>query len=386
MKVPGSSYAYIWKQQRFLKESFQGDAVTPFIGRYGYPTINVGIMSAFEDETNTYHFDDPELWAKNTFSAEQIIQKRMNMIHSRFQQHVKQKARYLDLTREVALAKRPFDVEVNLKNVPRYNLTLSKFTAPRGPTGSLKSARATENPKIAQKVDQVVNDDLKAVEQASILYKKKFPVHFLSRVLSVGTLGKESGKKLVPTRWSITAVDDMIGKELWQYVLDCPLQSDYEVYYGEFHGNYYVIIMIPGIWSYELMEIPASFTKEQNNFTTDSEYFMGRKKYADNCAGGYYAARLGVLEHMKKKKKQGQCLIIRWISADYQLALGVWVVREGVRKVLDTKPITFSDKELLLRYVHEKMKRSWSLDGQYFFDQSRLLHEYQQQTQLSQFI
>ena len=34
-------------------------------------------------------------------------------------------------------------------------------------------------------------------------------------------------------------------------------------------------------------------------FTTDYEPYTGRKTYAENCVGGYYAARLPILEKLK---------------------------------------------------------------------------------------
>ena len=44
------------------------------------------------------------------------------------------------------------------------------------------------------------------------LYSSGISLDHISRLLSLGLLGKK--RKLVPTRWSITASDDMIGKEL----------------------------------------------------------------------------------------------------------------------------------------------------------------------------
>jgi len=201
----------------------------------------------------------------------------------------------------------------------------------------------------------------------------------------VGTLGLEKNKKLVPTRWSITAVDDLLGKELFNDILYYPIDCDYTAYYSSFQGNYFMILFFPGPWAYELFEIPYSFSEKKQDYTTDAEHHLGRKSYADQCAGGYYAARLGILELFKKKKKQGQCLILRFISNEYQHPLGVWVVREAVRNTLETKPITFSDKSLLLKYVKEKIKRSWGVNTDYFYDKSLLLQKYQKQTTLGMF-
>ncbi len=378
MKVEGKAYSYIWKQQKFLKESFMGDAVTPFVGRYGYPEVNVGIMSSVDDNTDVTHYDNPEHWASKKLSATEIVQMRIDMLHSRFKQHVKVKERLASLTQEVGLAKKPFAIEVELKKKPSYSLGLSSYHAPLGAVGQLERARATENPKISAKVERIVNDDLRAVDQAVQLYNKELPVHFIARALSVGTLGKDDRQKLVPTRWSITAVDDTVGKALWEQVLRLDSIDSHEVYYGEFQGNYFLVVLIPGVWGYELFEIPAGFSETAGNFTTDFEQFHGRKTYADECAGGYYAARLGLLEMLSERKKQGRCLVFRWISSEYKMALGVWVVREAVRSVMKNKPLSFSELGFALKYAQEKMKRSWGVNGGYFVQRSELLKQGQQ--------
>ena len=88
----------------------------------------------------------------------------------------------------------------------------SSHTAPTGPNGSLIKAKITSNSKIHTKVDKVVSDiDLKSVDAMVYLHKNDFDENFLSKILSIGTLGIKKNRKLVPTRWGITAVDDTLG-------------------------------------------------------------------------------------------------------------------------------------------------------------------------------
>ena len=70
--------------------------------------------------------------------------------------------------------------------------------------------------------------------------------------------------------------------------------------------------------------------------------FFGRKKYAENTVGGYYAARIAVLEQLRIIKKQSSVLALRFVDPNEYIApLGVWVVREAVRRALKSKPIIF---------------------------------------------
>ena len=109
----------------------------------------------------------------------------------------------------------------------------------------------TTNPIIPRKVDQVVEDpDARAVPAVAELYLAGINVDHIFRLLSIGLLGKK--RKLVPTRWSITASDDLIGKSLKEAVLDKPLIGSYQLYSGEDLGNHFEILFLPGTYSFEM--------------------------------------------------------------------------------------------------------------------------------------
>ena len=65
------------------------------------------------------------------------------------------------------------------------------------------------------------------------------------------------------------------------------------------------------------------------------EGYEGRTSYVEETAGAYYAARLGVLEHLKERGRQAKALVLREITDDYWAPVGVWQVREGVRNAFE---------------------------------------------------
>ena len=78
-----------------------------------------------------------------------------------------------------------------------------------------------------------------------------------------------------------------------------------------------------------------------------------RKKYAKETSGGYYAARLPIVEKLQNMKRKGNVLVFRFITEEYSVPLGVWVVREATRKALKDKGLCFGGKELMLEYSKE---------------------------------
>ncbi|MEK6897241.1 MAG: hypothetical protein AABW93_01780, partial [Nanoarchaeota archaeon] len=208
----------------------------------------------------------------------------------------------------------------------------------------------------------------------------------LSKVLSVGVLGLKKDRKLVPTRWSITATDDMIGKKLLEKIRDYPWIENHELFFGEFMGNCYLIMLFPNLFSYELFELylPGSSWNPGNEIkaSTDMEDFYGRKNYASNTAGGYYAARLPILEYLEKEKKQASVLAIRIELPSYWAALGVWVCREAMKKTLDRKPLIFQDKKELIEGSRKVGMIKFGYDSSKILKKSKILENIKTQTTL----
>jgi len=180
----------------------------------------------------------------------------------------------------------------------------------------------------------------------------------------------------------------MIAKHLLDEIRDYH-PSDYLAYFGSYLGNYYLILLFPEIWSYELFEMympRASWNiSEKIEYTTDYEPYEGRKTYAENCAGGYYSVRLAVLEHLKKIKRQASCLVIRFITGEYAVPLGVWVTREAARKAMNRKPIEFASRELMLMYANALISKKFNYNLDEVLDKSIMLRNLKEQKKVFDF-
>lgn len=371
------------------KPEFSGSAPSVFVGRVGYPQVNVGILSTQEKDSKIY--DAPRVWSERNFEIPRIINLRSGLVNSRFSANVNERSRFLEVGREVAMASEPVDMDVVLKEKPRYRVTFKQNESPMGPNASLVGVRVNENPKIPDKVDYVVSDyDFKANEAVPYLYEKGFDENFLTRLLSIGNLGVKSQRKLVPTRWAITASDDIIAKSIIEEIKDCGQIDGPAAFFGSYLGNFYLILMFPEVWSYELFETYMPRTSwnisDEVRFSTDHEGYDGRKSYAEECAGGYYSVRLAVLEKLRAMRRQAAVLALRFITDDYAVPLGVWVTREATRKSLSSEPITFETKELCLKYAKALVKKRWGYELDTILGQSVILKNMRAQTKLLKFV
>ncbi|HIH12064.1 TPA: hypothetical protein HA241_07790 [Candidatus Woesearchaeota archaeon] len=373
-----------------FKTDFQGSAPAPFIGRYGYPNVNIGILSP-QYSGDTSYYDSPHLWNRGNFSIPQVANMRYGLVNSKTKSNIHTlRGKFLDICQEVGTAKKAVEVEVNLQDKPHFTQKPEFDITPFGPQAELKNVRITANPKIDSHVEKAVRDtDLKSSEGLQILYQKGIEESNLSKILSVGTLGLQHNRKLVPTRWSITAVDDTIGKKLIAEIKEFPC-GEFSFFAGGGWGNYYFFLFFPTPWSYELFETYLNkevnpWSKDGFAYSTDYENYHERKTYAEETAGGYYAARLPVAEKMKELKRQYSCLALRFITPEYTTPLGVWVCREASRKSLAQKPLIFASQELLLQYAKEYVLRKFGFNLDSLLHESRLLKQQREQKTLLNF-
>ena len=366
------SYALARARPLTSKQEFTGTAPAPFVGRFGYPNINVGILAPPQHDSNAWQYDAPRHWAQKNAGIQEVVAYRSGMVNSRFLSNIKKPDKLVEIAQEVAMSAKPIDINVRLEKKPSLNITTDQWVAPMGPQAKLKQLQIATNSHIPTKVQKFHDDtDALATEAITSLYEHNIDENALSRMLSVGIFGKK--RKLVPTRWSITATDDILANNFLEKTREQPI-GDYSAYFGSYLGNYYMLLFFPEQWSYELFEMYTG-NPEVLEYSTDYEGFEGRKTYAENCVGGYYTVRMALAEHMIKNKKQNKVLALRFITDEYVLPLGVWVTREAARKALANKPISFSSKELMLTYAKHLAKNKFGIDITPVLRKSKLLSQ-----------
>ncbi len=344
------------KLNQNISKEFFGPSTSVFVGTYNYPNVFVGPMAAIETE-NVNIADNPGAWFGQDYSR--LIELRSVLLRSKLKQDVKSIGRYAEENQLLAMARKPTDVEMNFDKKPFFDMRFSDMIQPMGPTASLQKMMITENIKIDKKVEYIVSDDLKAADASAKLYDNKQDVYKITNILSSGALGKN--KKMVPTRWSITATDDIIFKELVKRVKDHRVVNKYIVFSSEYLDNHFEILLMPGSWEFENFEAwaPGSTWSQgatETQILEEYESFKGRKKYANKQAGGYYAARLGIIEGLNHIKRQARVISFREISEGYTIPMGVWVVRETVRNAFKNTPMKFTTLKEALNHLNEKLK------------------------------
>ncbi|MFA9515622.1 DNA repair protein NreA [Halopenitus sp. H-Gu1] len=340
-------------QDRF-EESLSGDSivgsVSPsiFVGRSNYPNVSTGILSPVGREEQADRFRTSGAWYDEGVSIADVFERRTSLLNSNRPTDVDSVHDawdgWLGTQREVAIADRPVDVEIGLGSKPDLDLDVdeSDHGAPVGPSARAKEATLGENPHVPRPVEKTLeDDDWRAQGAMTYLYRRGFDVYDINSILSAGALGRGENRRLVPTRWSITAVDDTIGKYLRGTIRDAPSVDRVEIHRNEYLGNAFWVILAPGRFEYELVEMKAPGSvwnpdPEAGTYLAAAhEGREGRTGYVEETAGAYYAARLGVLEHLSDRDRQAKAIVLRHVSDEYWGPVGVWQVRESVRNAFE---------------------------------------------------
>ena len=357
-----------------------------FIGsKLKYPNVNVGVLTPSQPLKQVNILNNQGEWTNLDLSIKQILNLRNQLINSRYQTQVKTTTSLTEKSQEIGMSLKPTDLEINLIKKPNYIKEDDKITMPIRIVAPLKNIRITENTKIHTKIDKVFSDtDLKAGEAINYLYNNEFGEQFLQQLLSIGTLGLKKNRRLVPTRWSITATDDIIGKELIKEIKNYNKIEDCRLFFDNYLGNYYFILLMPELFGYELFEYSMRHGQIKEEWTDFEDYF-GRKDYASNSVGGYYSVRLSVLEYLKQIKRQASVFIIRFETEEYWANLGVWVTRNCSRRAMNNQPISFYSKENGIDFMKNFILNKMRQDVSGVFKKSKLLNSVREQKDLFDF-
>ncbi|MDE1768918.1 MAG: hypothetical protein KGH62_06175, partial [Candidatus Micrarchaeota archaeon] len=152
------------------------------------------------------------------------------------------------------LADRFVYADAKLTRKPNMMISMGENSQPFGPSAPLKEL-SLGGIHTNTKVENAHSDTAMNASTAIIeLYGKGVMVSKIQKALSAGLLGIGANRKFVPTRWSITAVDDTLGRENLKTVKQCDTIDSYRVYHSVALDNRWIVIMAPGEWSYELVE------------------------------------------------------------------------------------------------------------------------------------
>ncbi len=359
------------------------DGSTPpsvFIGRWSYPKVYAGPMMV-PQVGDTYIMDSPESWIPENKTQEDIIGYRMNLVRGKQLIGIHDLDNpFVEKLQDISLASKSIDSEATFGSKPRGSM-LSEDSTPHGPSAVLEKFDIDAVRWDKQLEKSFYDTDLKATEAVMNLHNKDVPFSAMQKAFSVGAFGLKKNRKLVPTRWSITACDSTIANNLLKEVRHYPLLDTYRVYEFCSLKNYYAIILTPTEWQYEWMEAFIKILGKEELIFSDYETNTDKKEYS-SVGGCYYTCKMAVLDKLAQLKLQSGVIVLREAYSGY-VPLGVFNVRENVKYAMNGPYKEFETLKDAVAYCGSKLKIPISK----YVKQSDLLNEmlHTQQTTLDNY-
>lgn len=373
-------HSFLLGKAKTIKEFSGSSPPEIFVGKWDYPNVYTGILAP-QEYGETKIFSSPELWHEKKLKIPQILDFRKKLIYGRVKSNIKkiydisEESKFNQVFQEIAMTSKPIATEFKLKKpIEKQKEQESSIPLIKN-AATISQVRLEENSKIEQKVEYLVGDiHAKSIQSMIELDKSRIDTSTIIKILSAGLLGTQKNRKLVPTRWSITAVDDTLSKNNLKEIRYYPTISEILVFSAEYLGNHYEFLLLPEPWSFEVIEISL----KSDGVWQDYEFFNGRKTYASSVTGAYYANRLAVTEYLKHIKRQAQCLVMRQVSEEYYAPLGVGILRQVSREAFSKQPQIFSSIQQALENIQSRLR----IPVTNYTDKSNLLKNYGKQQRL----
>ena len=326
-------HEYLSKHGNFFSSDSISGTSPPsvFVGSHNYPKVFVGPMvPSIHGDTSL--LDSPENWKGK--SLEEIVNFRLNLVRGTQKISINNTdGRYIENLQEVTMSSKPIDTDLVFHKTLSPNISLDGQSAPFGPMGEIKSVKFSNSISVSP-IEKIFYDkDMNAQDAVLKLYNSGIEISKIQKCFSIGMLGQK--RKLVPTKWSITATDDIISKSLVDEILDYDLIDSYRIFSYEHLGNLFSVILFPHRWVYEMIE--AWYSNGILGFGSDCEDARGIN-HPPAIAGAYFAAKLAVVEYLAANKIQAGVIILREIRPEYAIPVGVWQVRQGIREAMKENP------------------------------------------------
>ena len=365
------------------------DGATPpgvLVGESGYPRVNLYLLippGIHGEEARDY--ENPQGWADRRYTLARIIRLRSSSLGGKTRVDASNPLRLyeteLGLT---ALSERPVETEAILRKPPVPRLRFDGLTKPLGPTAPIEKVTVEGSPRLHPRLEKLIWDDVRAEDAAWELYRSGVDVYTIQRAFSLGMLGRLQRRRIVPTRWTITAVDEILSRRLRAETRGREAVDQAELYYGEYLGNKFIIVLLPGPGSIEWIEVwhPRTVWTRRSNKPVIYYLYedpLGRKTMED---GGYSAAKLPVLEHLHARGRTADVVIIREILPTYYAPIGNWHIRETVRRALAQGPLAKAVDPTGLR---RDIESSLVINPSEIFPRSRLLGYKRRMARLDEF-
>ena len=308
-------------------------------------------------------FDHPEAW--RGLDRKAVLRMRQQLYRFVLPADAKEMTPHslVEVLQTVALSVSPVVLEVDSPHLPRAELKGVGGQCPMGPLIECKSLDIVSSPEISRVAKRICDKDVLSADSVWQLLDYDYTLDQVSRMMSVGLLGRLSRRRLVPLRSAYKAVIDSYLTRAIMNLIELPFLSSIELHASSFYGDSFTILLRPGEPRVDYLRL-ESF----NGLNTLRTSFDGIDTQATDPKTSFYAdnARFAAYRSMINNRESSHVVIFHQCRDPRNLILGPWMARAGVRYALEGDGVALDNMQNAINVLNSFLKPKldyWALDS-----------------------
>ncbi|MFW9807245.1 MAG: hypothetical protein ACFFFK_11005 [Candidatus Thorarchaeota archaeon] len=307
-----------------------------------YPILMASILASTEPSEHLSIFDHSDSWMGLDREAIKSMRRQLYRFTVPINARTMEPSQFVEALQTIALSVSPVAIEVETASLPPRGLYQLGGQLPAGSPVGVKSLEIASEPEISRVARRITEQDIPASEAAWKLLDYDYSLDQVTRLMSVGLLGKLDSRRFVPTRGAYKAVIDAYISRAIIELTDKSFSSVFRIGKSEIHGENFTVIVQPGEARVDYFRIERT----QQGFQRDVS-LEGVKNVTIDSRTSVFAdhARFAAYEDLIKKGESGHVTIFHYARNNSNNVLGPWLVRTGTSVALETDPLILDTKE-----------------------------------------
>ena len=329
-----------------------------FVEAAKYPTLWTGVLASTEPSEHLSMHDYPGAWRGLGLETILMMREQLYRFVLPIDARLKEPSPDLELIQSIALSVSPVALSVEVDSLPPRNLQIMGTQLPYSPQVPAQKMELISKPEISQVAQKVTEDDIPSSDSIWKLVEYDYSLDQITRLMSVGLIGKMNSRRLIPTRAAYKAVIDTYINRAIVELLDKGEKANSAIHSATLLGNTVVVLIQPGEPKVDYIKI------EQFHGNWKKTHSFDDKSIQDSDAKvSIYAdqARYPIFKHMVQNSMRAHVTVFHLNSVPRSNALGPWLARAVIEDALESQPLELEDESNALLVLEAILKPNLNL-------------------------
>ncbi|TFG11901.1 hypothetical protein EU537_10960 [Candidatus Thorarchaeota archaeon] len=304
-----------------------------FIESGKYPRLRAGILATPQPSEFTSIYDHPEAWMG--LNRDAIVSMRRNLYFFSLPVDARtMRPRYaVDILRTIALSVSPVALSVEATTLPPRDLIMRFGSLPSSPEVHADSFEIISKPEVSKVAEKISGKDIPACEGILRLLDYDYSLEQVTRLLSVGLLGRHQNRRLLPTSNASRVVADTVSSHVQNMFADIEPRDQYRIHISRPLGELMVVVSCPGKPALDYFRVERYQGRTRRGFSSSDEEIGASDARTASYAN---SAKLSAMQHMWKKKSGMKITVFHLSNNVRNQILNGWIPRAGVSAALES--------------------------------------------------